>query len=187
MKPQVAGVSAAQEDVDAIVALVAEFEYAQQNALPDAFVGLFRHDAFWSIPYGTALTGIDEIGVFARRVLPGTVGQQLTSSFETEYIQFIRPDVAVVRVRHRPVTRDGELLDNLLSRHREGKGRRGCRESSEAGRRWASLVAACPGVAPGTALHLMTKTDGRWLVAFAQSTVPVEAAEPVEVDLPAVC
>ncbi|MEU6865321.1 SgcJ/EcaC family oxidoreductase [Streptomyces sp. NPDC046876] len=179
MKPHVTGVTAAQEDVDAIVALVARLEHAQQNALPDAFVELFRHDALCSVPYGTALTGIEEIADYTRRVLPGTVGQALTSTFETEYIQFIRPDVAAVRIRHRPVTRDGELLDDLLRRHREGSVTRGgCRKSTEAGRRWASLVASQPGVEPGAAVHVLTKTDGRWLIAVAQNPTAVEADLP---------
>lgn len=38
MKPHVAGVAVAQEDVDAIVALVARLEHAQQSAQPDAYV-----------------------------------------------------------------------------------------------------------------------------------------------------
>lgn len=38
----------------------------------------------------------------------------------------------------------------------------------------AALVAAHPGVAPGTAVHVMTKTDGRWLIAVGQHTTAVE-------------
>ncbi|MFD3531921.1 SgcJ/EcaC family oxidoreductase [Streptomyces sp. NPDC058664] len=175
MKPLAAGVTVPDVDVDAIVTLVAEVEHAQRNALPDALVELFRHDALWSVPYGTPLIGIDEIGVFTRRFLPGTAEQPLTSAYTIEHIQFVRPDVAVVEIRQRPVTRDGELLDDLLRRNDHGGPRSGCRRPSEAVRRWASLVAGHPGFPPDTALYVLTKTDGRWRIAVAQNTPAIEA------------
>ncbi|MFI6449738.1 SgcJ/EcaC family oxidoreductase [Kitasatospora sp. NPDC050543] len=174
MTPQGAGPDIVQEDVEAIVALVARFEHARQNALPDAFLELFRRDALCSTPYGTALSGIDEIGDFARRVLPETAVQPLTSAVEMEYIHFLRPDVAAVMIRHRPVTRDGEPLDALLHRGRDGRKRSRCRKPSEVACRWASPVAAHPGAAPGADLHVMTRTDGRWLTAVAQDTTAPE-------------
>ncbi|MFI8934001.1 SgcJ/EcaC family oxidoreductase [Streptomyces sp. NPDC053474] len=175
MKPQVTGVAVSAQDVAAIVTLVAEVEHAQQNALPDAYLELFRHDALWSAPYSSPLTGLDEIAAFARRMLPGTAGQPLTWAYEVESVQFIRSDIAAVKIRQRPVTRDGERLDDLLRRPVDGSPRTGCRGPSEAVRRWAALVTAHPGEAPDTALYVMAKTDGRWRIAVAQNTTAIEA------------
>ncbi|MBB4980886.1 MULTISPECIES: SgcJ/EcaC family oxidoreductase [Streptomyces] len=175
MKPRLAGVDVPPEDVDAIVALVAEVEHAQQNALPDAFVELFRPDALWSVPYKAPVTGIEEIGAFFRRMLPDTAGQPLTSTYETEYIHFLRPDVAAVKIRQRPVTRDGELLDDLLRRPGASGPSSGCRGSSADVRLWASLVTTLPAVAPDTSLYVLTKSDGRWLISVAQDTTAIES------------
>ncbi|MCZ0978639.1 SgcJ/EcaC family oxidoreductase [Streptomyces diastatochromogenes] len=174
MKPRLAGVDMPPEDVDAIVALVAEVERAQQNALPDAFVELFRPDALWSLPYGTPVTGIEEIGAFCRQVLPATADRPLTSTYETEYIHFLRPDVAAVKIRQRPVTRDGKLLDDLLRRPDTPGSASGCRGSSANVRRWASLVATLPPAAADTSLYVLTKSEGRWRISVAQDTTAIE-------------
>lgn len=52
MEPIVTGVTGSQEEVRAVVTLVAQVEHAQRNGLPDAFTELFRQDAFWTMPYG---------------------------------------------------------------------------------------------------------------------------------------
>lgn len=174
MKPRVVGAGALPEDVDAIVRLVAEVEHALQNALPDEFAGLFRPDALWSVPHGAPLTGSEQIGAFSRRVLPATAGRPLTSAYETEYIQFIRPDVAAVKVRQRTVTRDGKPLDDLLRRPAGTDRGNGCHGSSAAVRRWASLMATLPGVPPDTSLFVLAKSEGRWRIAVAQDSTPVE-------------
>jgi uncharacterized protein (TIGR02246 family) len=109
--PLVAGVAVPSDDVDAIVALVAGVEHAQQDALPDAFLAAFRPDAIWTTAHGRRLTGLEAISAFTHQVLPGAADQPVTATYEAEYILFIRADVAAVRIRQRPVTRDGQPLD----------------------------------------------------------------------------
>ncbi|MYX93458.1 hypothetical protein GT045_01130 [Streptomyces sp. SID486] len=63
MEPIVTG---SQEEVRAIVTLVAQVEHAQRNGLPDALTEQFRPDAFWTMPYGDPLTGLEEISALAQ-------------------------------------------------------------------------------------------------------------------------
>lgn len=174
MKPHVAGVAVPPQEVDAIVTLVAEVEHAQQNGLPDAFTELFRQDAFWTISYGDPLTGLEEISAFAHRALPGTTRQPLTVTYETESIVFIRPDLAVVKIRQRPITRDGRRLHEVLHAHDDPARRSRCARPGAAERRWASVVAANPETAPGTPLYALAKDDGRWRIAVAQNTTVID-------------
>lgn len=159
MKPQVVGVTVPQDDVDAIVALVAEVEHAQQHALPGPFMALFRPDAFWTTAHGKRLTGFEEISAFTHQVLPGTIVQSLTATYEAEHILFIRPDLAAVKVRQRPVTRDGERLDEVFRGHGDP----------------AALVAERPEAVPGTPLYVLAKDDGRWRIAAAQNTKVIDS------------
>lgn len=154
MRLQVAGVTVPQEDVDAIIALVSGVEYAQQNALPDAFMSAFRQDTVWTTAHGKRLTGFEEISAFTHKVLPGTIEQPVTASYEAEYILFIRPDIAAVKVRQRPVTRDGKLLDEVFRGHDDR----------------AALAADRPDAVPGTPLYVLAKDDGEWRIAAAQNT-----------------
>ncbi|MFC0842437.1 SgcJ/EcaC family oxidoreductase [Streptomyces noboritoensis] len=179
MKPLVAGVAVPEEDVSAVVRLVAQVEYAQQNGLPDAFTELFGQEAVWTVPHGDPLTGLAAISAFARRSLPATVHRPLTVTCEAESIVFVRPDLAVVKIRQRPITRDGRRLGEVL-RGYDGPGLRSsrCDRPSAAQRRWASVVAAHPDVAPGTPVYVLTKDDtkddGRWRIALAQSTASID-------------
>lgn len=91
--------------------VVATLEHAQQNELPEEFIGLFRHDAIWTTGGGRLLDGRDEIGAFTRRVLPGAM-RESTATYEVARVLFVRPDVAAVKVRQRPVTLDGAPLPN---------------------------------------------------------------------------
>ncbi|MGV9313681.1 SgcJ/EcaC family oxidoreductase [Streptomyces sp. NPDC003691] len=158
MKPQVAGVTVPQDEVDAIVALVARVEYAQQNALPDVFLEPFRPDAFWTTAHGKRLTGADTIGDFTRQVLPATADHQVTASYAAEHILFIRPDIAAVKIRQRPVTRDGEALDEVFRGHADP----------------SALVAERPDAVPGTPLYILAKDDGEWRIAAAQNTKVID-------------
>ncbi|MFF1478503.1 SgcJ/EcaC family oxidoreductase [Streptomyces sp. NPDC058301] len=175
MKPLVAGVAVPQEDVRAVVRLVAQVEYAQQNGLPEAFTELFRQEALWTVPHGDPLTGLEAINAFARSSLPGTVHRPLTVTCEAESIVFIRPDLAAVKIRQRPITRDGRRLEEVLRGH-YGPGRhsRRCDRPSATQRRWASVVAAHPDVAPGAPVYVLAKDDGRWRIAVAQSTTAID-------------
>ncbi|MGW1678453.1 SgcJ/EcaC family oxidoreductase [Saccharopolyspora sp. NPDC002376] len=154
MTVQVAGVEVPQEDVDAIVALVSGVEHAQQNALPDAFMSAFRQDAMWTTAHGKRLTGFDEISAFTHKVLPATIEMPVTATYEASYILFIRPDIAAVKIRQRPVTRDGQPLDEVFRGHDDP----------------SALVVEQPDAVPGTPLYVLAKDDGEWRVAAAQNT-----------------
>jgi uncharacterized protein (TIGR02246 family) len=100
-----------QQEIEAIERVVATLEHAQQHELPDEFVSLFRADAIWTTAHGKRLTGRDEIAAFTHQVLPGAM-KESTATYQVVDIVFIRPDVAAVKVRQRPVTLDLQpLLD----------------------------------------------------------------------------
>lgn len=94
-------------DLDAIRAVVATIQHAQQNELVDEFVGLFREDAIWTTGGGKRLFGRAAIAEFTAKVLPGAM-RDGTATYEVEHVLFIRPDVAAVKVRQRYLT-DGQL------------------------------------------------------------------------------
>ncbi|MFD9482899.1 SgcJ/EcaC family oxidoreductase [Streptomyces sp. NPDC059991] len=101
-----------QADVEAIVRFVVGVQYAQQNELVDAFMSNFRKQhPVWTTAHGKRLSGWDEIDAFTRQVLPGAM-KQSTASYEVVRILFVRPDVAAVNVRQRPVTLDGQPIED---------------------------------------------------------------------------
>lgn len=97
-------------EIEAIKRVVGVLEHAQQNELPDEFVNLFRQDAIWTTGGGKRLIGRDEISAFTHQVLPGAM-KDSTATYEVTYVLFVRPDVAAVKVRQRPVTLDGEPIE----------------------------------------------------------------------------
>ena len=100
----------AEFDTAEIENLVATVQHSQQNELPEEFISLFREDAIWTTAHGKRLTGRDEIASFTRQVLPGAA-KEATATYEVAHVLFIRPDVAAVKIRQRPVTPAGEPLD----------------------------------------------------------------------------
>ena len=96
--------------IEEIKQVVSVLEHAQQNELPDEFAGLFRHDAIWTTGGGKRLIGRDEISAFTHQVLPGAM-KTSTATYEVAHVLFVRPDVAAVKVRQRPVTLDGEPIE----------------------------------------------------------------------------
>ncbi|WP_329395150.1 SgcJ/EcaC family oxidoreductase [Streptomyces melanogenes] len=101
-----------QADVEAIVRFVAGVQYAQRNELVDAFMSNFRKQhPVWTTAHGKRLSGWDEIDAFTRQVLPGAM-KQSTATYEVVRILFVRPDVAAVNVRQRPVTLDGQPVED---------------------------------------------------------------------------
>lgn len=110
MNVLVAGVEAPQADIEAIIRRVAELEYAQQHEQVEDFMRLFRPDAVWVTAVGRQLIGWEEINAFTHHVLPGAM-TEWTATYEVVHILFVRPDVAVVNVRQRPVTLDGRPYD----------------------------------------------------------------------------
>jgi uncharacterized protein (TIGR02246 family) len=98
-----------ETDRRALAEVVAALEHAQQHELAEEFVALFHPDAVWVTGGGRRLIGRDAIAAFTRQVLPGSVSDS-TARYGVEHIAFIRPDVAVVAVRQRPVSLDGHPL-----------------------------------------------------------------------------
>ncbi len=101
-----------RDDVDAITELVTDLERAQRNEQPAAFTGLFQTDTVWVTAHGKRLTGWDEINEFTHRVLPGAM-RESTATYEVCHILFVRPDVAVVNVRQRPIFSDGSPVPDV--------------------------------------------------------------------------
>jgi uncharacterized protein (TIGR02246 family) len=97
-------------EIEAIKHVIATLEHSQQNELPDDFVGLFRHDAIWTTAHGRRLIGRDQISAFTHQVLPGAM-KESTATYEVAHVLFVRPDVAAVKVRQRPVTLDGRPIE----------------------------------------------------------------------------
>jgi uncharacterized protein (TIGR02246 family) len=97
-------------EIEAITRVVHILEHAQQNELPDEFVGLFRQDAIWTTGGGKRLIGRDEISAFTHQVLPGAM-KDSTATYEVAHVLFVRPDVAAVKVRQRPVTLAGQPIE----------------------------------------------------------------------------
>src|SRR3954451_6187602 len=89
--------------IAAIRRVGATLQHAQQNELPEEFIDLFRADAICTTAHGRRLDGRAEIAEFTRRVLPGAMTGS-TATYEVVQVLFIRPDVAAVKVRERPVT-----------------------------------------------------------------------------------
>ncbi|MFD4637460.1 SgcJ/EcaC family oxidoreductase [Lentzea sp. NPDC058436] len=96
-------------DLADIEALVATVQHSQQNELAEEFISLFREDAIWTTAHGKRLNGRDEIASFTRQVLPGAA-KEATATYEVAHVLFIRPDVAAVKIRQRPVRPDGTLI-----------------------------------------------------------------------------
>ena len=107
---QAAGNGARRPEVAAIEERVAELEQAQQQESVEDFVRLLAAQAVWVTGGGRRLTGRDEIHAFTKKVLPGAM-KDSTATYEVVHVSFVRPDVAVVNVRQRPVTHDGEPLE----------------------------------------------------------------------------
>jgi uncharacterized protein (TIGR02246 family) len=99
-----------EAEIEAIKQVVATVQHAMDNELPDEFAGLFRHDAIWTTGHGKRLTGRDEISAFTHKVLPGAM-KESRATYEVVHVLFIRPNVAAVKVRQRPVTLDGQPIE----------------------------------------------------------------------------
>ncbi|MFF9815040.1 hypothetical protein [Streptomyces sp. NPDC014006] len=52
--------------------------------------------------------------------------------------------------------------------------RGGCGRPGTSGRRWASWVAANPDAAPGVAVYVLAKDEGRWRIVVAQNTTVID-------------
>lgn len=84
-------------DIEAIHRVVAAVEASQEAKDPDAFLSLFHPDALWTTGGGKVLIGLDAISEFTRNVLPGATWDGRVS-YTVTHLQFLRPDVAAVKV-----------------------------------------------------------------------------------------
>ncbi|KRV50864.1 hypothetical protein AQ490_12975 [Wenjunlia vitaminophila] len=85
-------------DIEAIAQVVATVERAQRARDVEGFLSLFHPDAIWTTAHGRVLIGLDVIAEFTRTVLP-TASRDGEVTYEAVHTQFLRPDVAAVKVR----------------------------------------------------------------------------------------
>ncbi|MFD5869501.1 MULTISPECIES: SgcJ/EcaC family oxidoreductase [Actinomycetes] len=88
----------APADVEAIRQVVATVERTQRAKDPEGFLALFHRDALWTTAHGKVLIGLDAIAEFTRAVLPASNWDGRVT-YEVAHLQFLRPDVAAVKVR----------------------------------------------------------------------------------------
>ncbi|MFJ1808281.1 MULTISPECIES: SgcJ/EcaC family oxidoreductase [unclassified Streptomyces] len=85
-------------DIKAIEQIVIAVERAQRAKDVEGFLALFHPDALWTTGHGKVLIGFDAIAEFTRAVLPAAdLDGEVT--YEAVHTQFLRPDVAAVKVR----------------------------------------------------------------------------------------
>ena len=85
-------------DLKAIEQLVATVERTQRAKDAEGFLALFHPDALWTTAHGKVLIGFDAIAEFTRAVLP-QASWDGDVTYEVVHTQFLRPDVAAVKVR----------------------------------------------------------------------------------------
>jgi uncharacterized protein (TIGR02246 family) len=85
-------------DIKAIEEVVAAVERTQRAKDAEGFLALFHPEALWTTAHGKVLIGFDAIAEFTRAVLP-TATWDGEVTYEAVHIQFLRPDVAAVKVR----------------------------------------------------------------------------------------
>ncbi|WP_225630841.1 SgcJ/EcaC family oxidoreductase [Streptomyces solaniscabiei] len=85
-------------DITSIEQVVATVERTQRAKDAEGFLALFHPDAVWTTAHGKVLIGFDAIAEFTRAVLP-TASWDGEVTYEAVHTQFLRPDVAAVKVR----------------------------------------------------------------------------------------
>ncbi|MFD3700089.1 SgcJ/EcaC family oxidoreductase [Streptomyces sp. NPDC058646] len=86
------------EATEAIAQVVATVERTQRAKDAEGFLALFHPEALWTTAHGKVLIGFDAIAEFTRAVLP-TAAWDGEVTYEVVHTQFLRPDVAAVKVR----------------------------------------------------------------------------------------
>lgn len=95
------------EDLVAIGQVVATVEHAMAHEDVEEFVGLYRPDAVATTAHGKVQIGREAIAAFTRSALPGSSGQ-FAVGYDVAHVVFVRPDVAIVKVRqHDPHPAEG--------------------------------------------------------------------------------
>ncbi|MFI8485646.1 SgcJ/EcaC family oxidoreductase [Streptomyces rubrogriseus] len=95
------------DDIKAIERVVATVERTQRDKDAEGFLALFRPDALWTTGHGKVLLGLDAIAEFTRAVLPQAAWDG-DVTYEVIHTQFLRPDVAAVKVRQVYHSAEGE-------------------------------------------------------------------------------
>ncbi|MFC5657785.1 SgcJ/EcaC family oxidoreductase [Streptomyces nogalater] len=88
----------APTDIEAIEQVVATVERTQRAKDVEGFLALFHPHALWTTAHGKVLIGLDAIAEFTRTVLPAASWDGEVT-YEAVHTQFLRPDVAAVKVR----------------------------------------------------------------------------------------
>ncbi|MFF4429490.1 SgcJ/EcaC family oxidoreductase [Streptomyces sp. NPDC001513] len=109
--------------VKAIEEVVATVERTQRAKDAEGFLALFHPDALWTTAHGKVLIGFEDIAAFTRAVLPAASWDGEVT-YEVVHIQFLRPDVAAVKVRqvYREAGGGGSEGAPLYVMTREGDG-----------------------------------------------------------------
>jgi uncharacterized protein (TIGR02246 family) len=94
-------------DIKAIEQVVAAVERAQRAKDVEGFLALFHPNALWTTAHGKVLIGLDAIAEFTRTVLP-TASWDGEVTYEAVHTQFLRPDVAAVKVRQAYHSTEGD-------------------------------------------------------------------------------
>ncbi|MFB9397558.1 SgcJ/EcaC family oxidoreductase [Streptomyces echinatus] len=84
-------------DIEAIKQVVASVQASQQAKDPAAFLAHFHPEALWTTAHGKVLIGRDAISEFTWKVLPDASWDG-DVTYEVTHVQFLRPDVAAVKV-----------------------------------------------------------------------------------------
>ncbi|MEV7558618.1 SgcJ/EcaC family oxidoreductase [Streptomyces sp. NPDC048331] len=84
--------------LEAIAQVVATVERTQRAKDAEGFLALFHPEALWTTAHGKVLIGFEAIAEFTRAVLP-TATWDGEVTYEVVHTQFLRPDVAAVKVR----------------------------------------------------------------------------------------
>ncbi|MFJ1894998.1 MULTISPECIES: SgcJ/EcaC family oxidoreductase [unclassified Streptomyces] len=85
-------------DIKAIEQVVTTVEHTQRAKDVEGFLALFHPEAIWTTGHGKVLIGFDAIAEFTRAVLPAASWDgEIT--YEAVHTEFLRPDVAAVKVR----------------------------------------------------------------------------------------
>ncbi|MFE9022378.1 SgcJ/EcaC family oxidoreductase [Streptomyces sp. NPDC007808] len=107
MTTTAAHTAAAEADLQAIAEVVATVQRTQRAKDPEGFLALFHPDALWTTAHGKVLIGLDAIAEFTRAVLPNATWDGEVT-YEVAHTQFLRPDVAAVKVRQVYHAPDGD-------------------------------------------------------------------------------
>ncbi|QWF85251.1 SgcJ/EcaC family oxidoreductase [Amycolatopsis sp. CA-230715] len=119
------GTSSREADIEAIKQVIADFQYAHANQLVDEYMSLFKKDAIATMAGGKVLLGHDELIGHVRTAYARK--SEGVSTYELVHLQFIRPDVAAVKLHQVHTSDTDDDLRNegtplwILTREEDGR------------------------------------------------------------------